>query len=357
MAGKSTYTSEEREKVARAAYLLGPPGCRLMATKHKTSWTTVRRWQIEFGFVSPDADVAVPSPNAIPPVFQDLKVSEMDWRDALGAIRAVQAVVRAADNGQSEARVSIDADEPIVLCPTADWHLGSLAVDYDAFEHNIDFVLGTPHLYLLSVGDDIDNFTGFRSVAAVLGQGVPPKVQKRMLGGIMDELLAAGKLVARTWGNHDADFDDRVFGGAIEAFNDRVPWLKDDGRLYLTVGGAEYNVYAKHTFPGYSYLNVNHGAKRAVRMDWPDADLLISGHTHNGPEMDHFLHDGRIRLAMKVPTVKTSDTYSKRWFGRSVSGLQGIVLFPREKRWVAFHHAEDAVLYRDAVARTLALPA
>jgi hypothetical protein len=283
-----------------------------------------------------------------PVKFLDLKVSELDWRETLQAIKGTQQVVDNARLGQHDAHVSIQTAEPIVVVPSGDWHLGGYATDYETFEQDLDFILNTPHLYLVDLGDEIDNFTRFGAADAVLNQAIPPDVQKLLMTRILEALAEAGKLLARTWSNHVEGFDERVFGGNIERFNSLCPYLKDDGRLHLHVGGMEYNLLVKHSFPGSSVYNKLHGAKRATRMDWPDADIAISGHTHDGPEGEYFMLGGVTKLAVKVPTYKVNDTWSRRKFSRPTMGVQGIVLYPNEKKFVYFQHVDDAVLFRQA---------
>lgn len=281
------------------------------------------------------------------PEFLDLKISSLSWREALTTIRQEQDLVSKADVGQHEATVKISTDDPIILVPTADWHLGSLGTDYGAFERDLDFILQTPNLYLIDVGDGIDNFHNFKSAEAVLGQAIPPKVQRLLLEKILEELVNQGKLIARTWSNHMEGFDERVFGGSIDRINELCPYLKDDGRLHLTVGETTYHIMAKHIFSGKSIYHVNQGAKRSARLEWPDADILISAHTHDGPEFDFFNYNGRKVLAAKVGTYKVNDSHARRYRGPSpTNSTQGIVLFPEMRKIVPFDDVRDAVRYK-----------
>lgn len=341
MSGKTPYTPELRQQVVSAARSYG--NATEAGREFGVSEATARRWAKE------DAKQAPVQPTGhIPPVVLDKKFSELDIWQALSAMRGTQAVVHAAENGQHEVSITIQTDRPIVLVPTGDWHLGSYATDYESYERHLRYILETPHLYMIDLGDEIDNFHRFKSLEAVLNQALPPKVQKVLLEKVLAKLVDAGKILARCWGNHGEEFDERAFGGSIDRFNDLVPYLKDDGRLHLTVGETVYELFVKHNFRGSSMHHVNHGAKRALRMEWFDADILLSGHTHNGPEFDLFLAGDRHRLAMKTPAYKSHDVYSRRHYGKSQIGLMGVVLFPRQKKFIPFERVEDAVRYRDA---------
>lgn len=287
----------------------------------------------------------------VPPIFEDLHLPELDIWEAFNAIESTQEVVTKAAVGQHEARITVKTQEPIVVVPTSDWHLGSYATDHDSFQKHLRYVLSTPHLYLIDLGDNIDNFTQFKSAEAILGQALPPKVQKLLLAKILKTLVDNGKLLARCWSNHVEEFDERIFGGQNEAFNELCPYLRDDGRLFLKVGEVEYKFFVKHKFSGRSIYHVNHGNKRANRLDWPDADIVLSGDTHDGPEHDEYNYNGQPRLAMKASTFKTEDIRSRRYYGKVVPGIQGIVLFPDEKKFVGFRRVEDAISFRAVYAK------
>ena len=283
----------------------------------------------------------------IPAQFLDNKTGSVDIWEYLRVAREVQAVADKASVGQHEARVKIETDRPVVIVPTGDWHFASYSTDHQELEDQLRYVLDTPHLYLIDLGDNIENFTAFKSVGAVINQVLPPALQKEWYKAVLTKMVSEGKILARTWSNHVEEFDERIWGGQVQEFNRLVPYLKDDGRLFLTVGDTEYKIWAKHVAPGRSIYNVNHGNKRAARFEWTEADIYVSAHTHDGPEHDVFIQDGRPKLAMKVPTTKVWSTWSRRYFGRCLPGMQGIVLHPDQHKIVPFYNVEDAVGYRD----------
>jgi hypothetical protein len=283
--------------------------------------------------------------------YLDNKISEVTPWEILDAIETMQGVVGKSGNGQHDARVKITTDEPIVLVFSGDWHLGSHATDHKSWRRDLQTIVDTDHVFVVVTGDEIDNFHGFKSVGAVLGQVIPPKLQKRLLASIFVELAKRKKIVARTWGNHLEDFDDRVFGGDVADYNDLMPYLKDDGRLYLDVGGFEYRIYVKHHFRNHSNMNKTHGAKQAVRFDWPEADIAASGHTHDGNAIEIWRHGDLEKVVVKTGAYKTDDTYSMRYFGRSTVGIPSLVLWPGERKIVPFSRLDDAIAFRDAMSR------
>lgn len=282
------------------------------------------------------------------PEFTDKKIARLDVWETFAAVEAMQEVVGGSGTGQHDARVSIPATEPIILLPTADWHMGSYATTHAELREYLQRVMSIPGCYLLLLGDHIDNFqANFKSAAAVFSQVIPPQIQRRLFGKILRELVAKGKVVARTWGNHDSDFSERVAGGIDIDGEELLPYLKTMGRLYLTVGDTEYRVFASHTFPGKSYLHVGHQNKRAVRMLWPEAHIVLSGHTHSGPEHEQFWHGDQPVVSATCGTAKTDDTYSKRYYGRSRWSDQALVLHHDTMEVVPFRTLDQALIYRD----------
>lgn len=286
------------------------------------------------------------------PEYVDKKTGRVDLDRCLQLAMDMQRVVADMGTGQGELTVKIDADRPITWAPSADWHLMSYATDHAAFVSFFQKVVDTPHLYGSVHGDETDNFQkGFRSAAAVFGQIFPPQVQKHLLCAIYERLAEKGKVLWRGWGNHVEDFDDMVVGGAIDRFNEIVPFLKHEGRVHLWVGDQEYKINTKHSFPGNSYMNANHANKRAARYDWQEAQVVVSGHTHRGSEWDRFWVDDRMVLSLVLPTFKTNCTYSLRNYGRSRVQEPAIVLFPREHKVVPFDDLDTALEFAEDQAR------
>ena len=338
-----TYTEELKRQVAARAK---ETNTREAARHFGVSQAVTVKWAQLYGD-EPTSPVAEVNFLHSHPEFTDKKVASLDVWGMFDLIEGMQETVGASSPGQDSASVTIPAIEPIILLPTADWHLGSYASTHAELRKYIQKVLATDGCYLVLLGDEIDNFpSNFKSAAAVFGQVIPPKVQQRLLSGILHELYRAGRLVARTWGNHNG-YSEVGTGGADYDYESLVPYLKTMGKLYLTVGGEEYKVFASHTFPGKSYLHTGHQNKRAVRMLWPDADIVLSGHTHSGPEHEQFWHDERPVVSVMVGSAKIDDTYSKRYYGQSRWSEQALVLHHDRKEAVPFRTLDQALRYRD----------
>jgi transposase-like protein len=361
VAGRVPYSAQER---AEAIAICATVGSNIAAERTGIAASTIRKWmqeerrnqalQAAHEYRRSHGDGLGPTTPLDPesehiwPEYVDKKTRKIDVEKAFELASAVQKLVGDMGTGQGETTVKIDTDEPIVWSPSSDWHLFSYATDHEAFLRYYRKVRDAPHVYGSVHGDETDNFQqAFRSAAAVFGQIYPPHVQKHLLAGIYLELAERGKCLWRGWGNHLEDFDDKAVGGAIDRFNELVPYLKDSGRVHLWVGETEYPINTRHTFPGNSYLNANHGNKRAARHDWAGARIIVSGHTHRGFEMDWFWDDDVRKLALLLPTFKVNCTYSKRWYGQSKLGEPALVLYPKTFKVVPFDSIDDAIDFRN----------
>ena len=165
-----------------------------------------------------DSPAASPPPHAHP-VFPDKKQGQLDWRAAAAHLAATQQLTEHASSTQTRAQINFEGiDGPIAVVYSADWHLGSLGVNYWRFREDIEFLLRVPGFYLGTVGDLKDNFHSFRVASAVLQQGLPPKLQNQMLFDLTRELVEADKLLWTVWDNHATEFDERVIGYDAAAY-------------------------------------------------------------------------------------------------------------------------------------------
>lgn len=294
----------------------------------------------------------------VPPEFKDLKKSEFDYQEWLDLAAKHKDLSDRASPHQRHATINIPTDRPIAIAYTADWHLGSVSVDYPAWEKNIRFLMEQPDLYIAVLGDLIENFVRFRSVSAVLSQVVAPKYQRKMLRDIINQMVDEGKLLYATWGNHDWEFSEKNGGESLmDEVYERVPSFADTGIVQLNVGKQRYTNLASHLNKFNSQFNRNHGNKQMYRMEFP-ADVVITGHNH-APDFETYtsyqdaqelgMGFGGRSIMVKVGTFKTDDTYSKRYYGRPAIMIPTIVYDPRQRDLTVFESAEKAVRYMDAL--------
>jgi hypothetical protein len=289
------------------------------------------------------------------PIFIDKKVGDTDWRSYLDLCTKHQELYNRSKWTQDVCKIKIDTESPVAITYSADWHLGSLGVDYTSWKTDVEYLLNTNNLYEIVIGDLIDNFTKFKSMQPVLSQLISPEEQKAMLESLLLELVKKDKLLAAFGGNHDVGFDKRITGqSSIETFMSRlIPFVNGKGIVKLNVGNESYTMLILHKTRFNSYLHNLHGVKQEYRNTFP-ADVVATAHTHV-PSFEMFhQYDlprelgydfGGETYLIKAGTYNTECEFSKMYWSKGKIGAPTVVLFPDRHKMVAFSCAEDAMTY------------
>lgn len=216
-------------------------------------------------------------------IFHDKREKkDVNWRELLRVAQINQKVKGDLSDTQTSADVTIDTSEPIIVTLQGDWHLGHAAVQYDQWSRDIELIIETPGVFMIDLGDSYNNMRTFKTLSAVLSQVLPPDMQAAMFKSIVDELTSRGKLLAKVDGNHDAEFDERIFGEQLQSYllaNMKAPRFPNRGLLNLHVGKETWRLLLFHKSRFRSIINPTHGAIREYQMDFP-ADIVAGGHDH-----------------------------------------------------------------------------
>ena len=290
-------------------------------------------------------------------IFTDKKHKDNpNWREWAGLAKETQDFGQRIDDSQRIAHIKIETNVPISLMFSGDWHLGAQGVDYVAWLDDIEYLLSTPNLYMAEVGDDRENMRSFRMLSGVLNQVLSPKQQAHMIRGVIEELTANDKLIAKVGGNHDEEFDQRIYGEALQGYlleKMKAPRFKNRGLIYLTVGNIEYTILLFHKSRFRSFLRKTHGNMREQQLSFP-ADIIAGGHDHE-PGMEHGEHYrlakdagetfGGEYVMIKVGTYQDSE-YGWRYFHNGGFACNyTTVLFPDQKRIIPFADPRSAVRF------------
>ena len=265
------------------------------------------------------------------PIYLDKKNSEkIDWREWLKNFKQQQELHKKSSSSQDEATIKLP-DKKTKIVFSADWHLGSISVDYEDFQKNIEAILQGENVYMVTVGDLIDNFRKFYSLQPVLSQIVNPKDQKLLLESILDEMIEKKKWLAACWGNHDIARDEKMYGESPikELLGRNFVYFNGKGTLNLEIGKQKYQIVLSHSFTGYSMYNPNHSQNRQLKWYSPNADVICSAHKHS-PAVQYFYAYGKRKCLIQVGTFLTDDGYSKRYWEKGVAEMPTIV-FDNEK--------------------------
>ena len=76
------------------------------------------------------------------PNFGELPSAKMD---VLETLRGLAERCNAHKKDQDYRKIAIEADRPIAVMKTADWHLGGLDISYDSLLAHLEFLWNTPN--------------------------------------------------------------------------------------------------------------------------------------------------------------------------------------------------------------------
>ena len=159
MAAQTKYTPEQ--KSAAIATYRATQNVREAARQADMPYSSIHRILKKAGVLGEKPTAPRPHEAA---QFEDLKTVEMPWRKILDFCTEGEDIYRKTRGGQEKATVKIDTDRPFVVCYSSDWHLGSASVSHDQWRLHLDTLLNTPNLYMIAVGDYVDNFLDRKSV-------------------------------------------------------------------------------------------------------------------------------------------------------------------------------------------------
>jgi hypothetical protein len=281
---------------------------------------------------------------------------DVDWRELINLAATSQDINKDLDQTQRTAEIRIKTNKPIGIMYTGDWHLGDQATDHTQWARDMEMLLDSKELFMIDLGDDRQNARNFKQLSVVLSQVLSPPQQAHLLRSIVDELTEKEKLLAKVDGNHDVEWDQRLFGEALQSYlltKMRAPRFKNKGLLKLTVGDELYTMTLFHKSRFSSFLRAGHGAYREHQLTYP-ADIVAGAHDHIPAfeilpsyqlARDAGMPFGGMSYLIKVGTYQDSD-FGWKYFhngGRPMNTT--IVLWPDEHRMQPFWSPEDAIRF------------
>lgn len=288
-------------------------------------------------------------------LFEDTKVAEkVNWRDILAHAIDGNVLNDKLEYRQREAHVTIKTDKPIIVVYTADWQLGDGATDHALWYRDIRKIMDTDGVYMIDLGDSYQNMRSFRVLAAVLNQVLSPPQQASLMKDLVDELSDKGKLLAKIGGNHDEEFDFRIFGQALQQYlydKSKAPMFPNRGILHLKVGKEKYTNLLFHKSRFKSFIRPAHGAFREWQMSYP-AEVVAGAHDHQ-PALEIFWAYaqlpgdgvGKEVFLLKTGTYQDSEFGWRYWGQGAIPIMPVVVYFPHEHKKVPFMNLDDAIKF------------
>jgi len=279
----------------------------------------------------------------------DKKTPIIDETSMMAHLIEARRIYKEMEVGQREATVEIKSaypDLPIYIWLNTDDHIGSVMTDYESFLRDFNTVKERPNFYLISNGDEIDNFmVTNKASTGVYENPFNPQQQALLFQKMFKKMDDKDKIVAMGFGNHN-----QWLRGAGYKFENtwlqdfKAPVLNCGGVVTIKYGSQEYKVAISHMHWGSSKLNPTNACERMLEHDYPEADIIFLGHTHQ-KEVLHFNRAGKDHVGVIGGTYKTSDEFgSEHGYGSCRGNIGGITLaiFPDTKKIVPFYSIQEA---------------
>jgi hypothetical protein len=285
------------------------------------------------------------------PQFPDKKRSFVDPLQIENAVRQVKKIKEDAEVGQREATWIPQLeypDRPMLFLFLTDVHYASIRSEHDLLNYYLDTVMEVPNMFVVTGGDDCDNFNvGLGKVSdGTYEDPIEPGIQAKGWQKKIGRIDQAGKLGFMVFGNH-TDWDYHTgkdwydtFLGHIEA-----PILTSGGLVRtLFNNGARYDIAATHRYWGSSKLNPTNTSKRYLEHEYPSADIILTGHTHQS-EVLHFERGGKERIAIIGGTLKLYEDYARKHGIGGRAGTPGncVELWPDKQLMIGYKNFDLAV--------------
>ena len=272
-----------------------------------------------------------------------------DWDGGEEWQRAEQQAEKAIDKAAKRGRFKINFPDsrPVAISCISDQHIApGTACDFKRMREDAEMIRDTVDpipFYACLLGDGVDNHIKIQQ--AVLNASSVPDTQWRLFDHYLG--IFGDKILTVISGNHDAWTPS---GSGVDylsklAASRRICYAPAEARLTVTVGGQDYRLLLRHQAGRFnSSLNQTHVVKRFWEMSEEEFDIGVIGH-HHAAALECFLKRGRKHYAARPGSYQIGTPYSRQYgFEPSVPTCPTFILFPGQRRMIAFDDLRDAVL-------------
>ena len=285
------------------------------------------------------------------PSFPDKKKVNIDPAEIERVVEDIKKINTEASVGQKEATwiPKMDyPDRPLLYLFLTDVHYTSTRSETDLLNHYLDTVKEVPNMFVVTGGDDVDNFNITLGPAAsgVYEDPIIPGIQALAWQKKIGELDQKDKVGFMVFGNHN-DWTNKVGIDWYDTFLGQMnaPILTSGGEVNVMFHqGARYKIAATHKYWGTSKLNPTNACKRFLEHEYPDADMVLLGHTHQS-EVLHFERGGKERIGIIGGTLKLTDEWARKHGIGGRAGYPGhcVALWPDRQEMQPYKNFDRAV--------------
>lgn len=274
--------------------------------------------------------------------FSDKKMGELDWRETINVMEAMQELKDSASFSQDTANIVIPSKEPVAVLALSDTHIGSWGSNHRLFERITDEIINTPNLYVALLGDlEQMAIKASQGVLAMSDNLLPPELQHRFIESWLSAIES--KVLFSTWDNHAVMREEAGTGYSryADIMKRKVIWHNGIGHPNVTVGNEVYRFAVSHRFRLRTHLNPVHGGMQYIRHEAPDREISMAGDSHVAGIAHWTLGDSE-RLSVNCGSYQLNSGYSKRFFSLAQSTMMPVViLYPNQHKFFALPSVAD----------------
>lgn len=282
-----------------------------------------------------------PFPTVNPQVTSQKFRGDLNWREITETMQKMQGMKLVASETQQTADIYVDSDQPILVMPLGDTHIGAWSTDYSLFEQITDEILSIPNLFVILMGDMAHMAIKLRSVEEVSDNLLPPDLQLRYLQSWLEEVQH--RVLFSVWANHEVEREEAQIGGSrfADLYKRTAVYFGGIGHADITVGSQVYRIAASHKFAGRSQVNPVYGPQRYLLTEGTDRDIAIAGDSHV-PGIMKFTHGPDVKLAVNCGSIQTMSGYARRYFSLKTHPIFPVFsLHPEAKRFAAYWNLDE----------------
>lgn len=306
-----------------------------------------------FGGADRASDNALPVLS--PRLERDSPTSDEDWEELFGYIEATNEKRGTMSESTKHVDWKAPVGGPIGIAFFSDLHAGSGGVLYQQFKADMETLSATDGLYGIFNGDAFENTKPQSKSGSALYTSVFANPKEQFEYVKRRALVAKGKWVAWTQGNHDA-WDYRHAG--IDRLPDltqalECPYATESGvTISASVGENAYTIVAKHDYRGKSQINKSNSGRRLYLefpsiMDQITADIVALAHLHE-PDMHTSMMRGYPVTMLRSGSYKVKDQWAETAGYKPQYGVPLVILYPEAKQVVPFMDFETGVRFLKA---------
>lgn len=209
--------------------------------------------------------------------LESLKSSVLD--DAVAALREISSINSIT---VKKKLLTYDlGDNPILLIPLADPHIGSKQCNIKKLAETIQLIKDTPNCYTILLGDNMEVATKESVGLSIFDEDLHLEDQIAFFAKLMKPLVAEGKVLASVTGNHEMRTSYFAKFNPTEYISKelKIPYVGYSGMISVKVGDQIYDIAFHH---GSSSSTSPSGRINAMKKQAQilEADLYLSGHLH-----------------------------------------------------------------------------